>query len=138
MWSFRSWTISVGPAENYWLQDLCPAYWIFFLKKSGRLPLPSIWNDNSYLKICNPTTKLIEPPRPFTYIEYFVNNSWFRLKAFNVTFNYISHNIVAVSFIGGVNWRSRRKPLTCRNSLTNFIALFTSQTYCDIICTFSA
>jgi hypothetical protein len=23
---FRSCTISVGPAENYWVQDLCPAY----------------------------------------------------------------------------------------------------------------
>jgi hypothetical protein len=24
----------------------------------------------------NPTTWLIEPPRLFTYIEYFVNNRW--------------------------------------------------------------
>ena len=31
---FRSCTISVGPAENYWVQDLRPAYLIFFLKKS--------------------------------------------------------------------------------------------------------
>ena len=29
--------------------------------------------------------------------------------------------IVVVSFIGGGNWRNRRKPLTCRKSLTNFI-----------------
>ena len=29
--------------------------------------------------------------------------------------------IVAVSFIGGVNRSTRRKPLTCRKSLTNFI-----------------
>jgi hypothetical protein len=28
---------------------------------------------------------------------------------FNVTFNNISVNIVAVSFIGGGNWRTRRK-----------------------------
>jgi hypothetical protein len=33
---------------------------------------------------------------------------------------YFSYN-VAVSFIGGGNWSSRRKPLTCRKSLTNFI-----------------
>jgi hypothetical protein len=30
----RSCTILVGPAENYWVQDLCPAYWFFFFKKS--------------------------------------------------------------------------------------------------------
>jgi hypothetical protein len=29
--------------------------------------------------------------------------------------------IVAVSFIGGGNRRARRKPLTCRKLLTNFI-----------------
>ena len=29
--------------------------------------------------------------------------------------------IVAVSFIGGGNWSTRRKPSTCRHSLTNFI-----------------
>jgi len=29
--------------------------------------------------------------------------------------------IVTVSFIGGGNWRTRRKPPTCRKSLTNFI-----------------
>jgi hypothetical protein len=34
--------------------------------------------------------------------------------------------IVAVSFIGGGNWSTRRKPLTYRKSLTNFI------TYCGI------
>jgi len=28
--------------------------------------------------------------------------------------------IVAVSFIGGGNWSTRRKPLMCRKSLTNF------------------
>jgi hypothetical protein len=32
---FRSCTISVGPVENYWVLDLFPAYWTFFLKKSG-------------------------------------------------------------------------------------------------------
>ena len=34
--------------------------------------------------------------------------------------------IMAVSFIGGGNRRTRRKPPTCRNSLTNFIMLYTS------------
>jgi hypothetical protein len=33
---------------------------------------------------------------------------------------YLSY-IVAVSFIGGGNWRTLRKPPTCRKSLTNFI-----------------
>ena len=28
--------------------------------------------------------------------------------------------IVAVSFIGGGNWSTWRKPLTCRKSMTNF------------------
>jgi hypothetical protein len=29
--------------------------------------------------------------------------------------------IVAVSFIGGENWSTRRKPPTCRKSMKNFI-----------------
>jgi hypothetical protein len=29
--------------------------------------------------------------------------------------------IVTVSFIGGGNWSTRRKPLTCRKSLASFI-----------------
>jgi len=37
---------------------------------------------------------------------------------FDTTFNNIFSYIVAVSFIGGGN---RRKPLTCRKSLTNAI-----------------
>jgi hypothetical protein len=32
-------------------------------------------------------------------------------------------SIVVVSFIGGGNQSTRRKPLTCRKSLTNFIHL---------------
>jgi hypothetical protein len=44
---------------------------------------------------------------------------WFMV--FNTTFNNISIYIVVVSFIGGGNWSTRRKPLTCRKSLTNFI-----------------
>ena len=30
-------------------------------------------------------------------------------------------NNIPVSFIGGENWSTRKKPLTCRKSLTNFI-----------------
>jgi Ca2+/Na+ antiporter len=37
---------------------------------------------------------------------------------FNAPFNNIS-----VSFIGGENWSTRRKPLTCRKSLTNFVKI---------------
>ena len=40
------------------------------------------------------------------------------------TFNYISVIIVEVSFIGGGNQRSLRKPPTCRKSLTNFECIF--------------
>jgi len=36
---------------------------------------------------------------------------------FQLYFSYI----VAVSFIGGGNWSTRRKPPTCRKSLTDFI-----------------
>jgi len=39
---------------------------------------------------------------------------------FNATFNNISGISWAVSFIGGGNLSTRRKPLTCRKSLTNF------------------
>jgi hypothetical protein len=35
-----------------------------------------------------------------------------RVMVFNATFN---------NFIGGGNWSTRRKPLTCLKSLTNFI-----------------
>jgi len=39
----------------------------------------------------------------------------------NATFNNISVIIVAVSFIGGGNRSTQRKPLTCHKSFTNFI-----------------
>jgi nitrate reductase gamma subunit len=42
---------------------------------------------------------------------------------FNAPFYNILSYIVAVSFIGGGNWRTQRKPLACRKSLTNFITL---------------
>jgi hypothetical protein len=44
------------------------------------------------------------------------------IMVFNATFNNISV-IVAVSFIGGGNLSTRRKPLTCHKSLTIFITL---------------
>jgi len=40
--------------------------------------------------------------------------AWFMVQQY---FSYI----VAVSFIDGGNWSTRRKPLTCHKSLTNFI-----------------
>jgi len=40
---------------------------------------------------------------------------------FNATFNSYFSYIVAVSFIGGGNRSTRRKPPTCCKSLTNFI-----------------
>jgi hypothetical protein len=48
------------------------------------------------------------------------------LVVFNATFNNISvtRYIVAVSFIGGGNWRIRRKPPTSRKSLTNIITYY--------------
>ena len=42
---------------------------------------------------------------------------WWCLTLLQQYFSYI----VAVSFICGANRRTRRKPLTCRKSLTNFI-----------------
>jgi len=54
------------------------------------------------------------------------NFGWFYgvLRHFQHYFSYIY--IVAVSFIGGGNRSTRRKPPTCRKSLANFI------TYCNI------
>jgi len=40
---------------------------------------------------------------------------------FDTTLNNILNYIVAVSFIGGGNRSTRRKPPTCHKSLTNFI-----------------
>ena len=40
------------------------------------------------------------------------------LMVFNATLNNIS---AVFSFIGGGNWWTRKKPPTCRKSLTNFI-----------------
>ena len=39
------------------------------------------------------------------------------VMVFNTTFN----NIMAVSFTGGGNLSTRRKPTTCHKSLTNFV-----------------
>jgi hypothetical protein len=40
------------------------------------------------------------------------------------TVNVISLRVVVVSFIGGVNQSTRRKPQTCYKSLTNFITWY--------------
>jgi len=39
---------------------------------------------------------------------------------FDATFNNISAISLAVSFIGGENRNTSKKPTTCRKSLTNF------------------
>ena len=63
---------------------------------------------------------------------------------FNATFNNIPV-ISAVSFIGGGNWSTWRKPQTCCNSLTNFTFstvtvtgfflghIFVSRTYLSLV-----
>jgi len=52
-----------------------------------------------------------------------VEDRLYLFDSVNAIFNNISDNyIVAVSFIGGGNRRTRKKPPTCRKSLTNFIA----------------
>jgi len=43
-----------------------------------------------------------------------------RVMAFNEFQQYFSY-IVAVSFISGGNWSTRRKPPACRKPSTNFI-----------------
>ena len=63
------------------------------------------------------------------YPLYFSSEFYFVLKfrvmvmVFNATFSNISATlyIVVVNFIGGGYWSTRRKPPTCRKSLTNFI-----------------
>jgi hypothetical protein len=42
-----------------------------------------------------------------------------RVLVFNATFQQYFSYIVMVSFIGGGNWSTRRKPLTCRKSQIN-------------------
>ena len=51
-------------------------------------------------------------------MDNFVLQTTVRVMVFNAIFNYIN-DIVAVSFIGGENRSSRRKPQTCRKSLTS-------------------
>ena len=54
--------------------------------------------------------------------QYFSYRVRFRVIVFNTTFNSISA-ILKISFIGGGNQSTRRKPLTCRKSLANFITV---------------
>jgi hypothetical protein len=44
---------------------------------------------------------------------------FYQVSDYRLFQQYFSY-IMAVSFIGGGNQRTRRKPLTCRKSLTNF------------------
>jgi hypothetical protein len=50
-----------------------------------------------------------------------VNNGKWGVMVFNATFNNISVISWRPVFIGGGNRSTRRKPPTCRKSLTNFI-----------------
>jgi hypothetical protein len=52
------------------------------------------------------------------YIKGVMKIDEFGFLVYNAAVNNIS---VIVSFIGGGNWSARRKPLTCRKSLINFI-----------------
>jgi len=47
---------------------------------------------------------------------------WFHGLVVNTTFNNIL--VTAVNFSGGGNRNTRRKPLICNKSLTNFIFIF--------------
>ena len=49
--------------------------------------------------------------------------AWWYLTPLNGNFQQYFSYIVAVGFIGGVNRRTRRKPPTCRKSLTNVVHL---------------
>ena len=60
----------------------------------------------------------------FNTIDIFrLNFRGLRVMVLNATFKSVSVTgyIVAVSFIGGGNQSTRRRPLTCRKSLANFI-----------------
>ena len=43
------------------------------------------------------------------------------LRVFDITINKISVISLQSVYFGGGNWSTRRKPPTCRKSLTNFI-----------------
>jgi hypothetical protein len=81
------------------------------------------WNKYMYtdiacflkdVKYCNYARKSIK----IFYLCVLHSHIW---DSFLILFlSFLSH-IVVVSFIGGGNLRTRRKPKTCRKSLTNFI-----------------
>ena len=45
---FRSCTISVGHAENYWVQDLCPAYWKQISKSLDHIKKSKVEENQSH------------------------------------------------------------------------------------------
>jgi len=53
-------------------------------------------------------------------LKRLVNGSRVRVMMFNVSQQHLSYIVVA-SFIGGGNWNTWKKPLTCCRSQTNFI-----------------
>jgi hypothetical protein len=57
----------------------------------------------------------------FRYNKFIDMALWFMIHGASRHFQQYFSYIVAVSFIGGRNRNTRRKPPTCRKSLTNFI-----------------
>jgi hypothetical protein len=57
----------------------------------------------------------------FRYNKFIDMALWFMIYGASRHFQQYFSYIVAVSFIGGRNRNTRRKPPTCRKSLTNFI-----------------
>jgi hypothetical protein len=62
----------------------------------------------------------IKKTQNFTLNMFFCGIIRVRVMLFNATFNYISIRSLVVSFIGGGDWSTRRKPATCCKSLSNF------------------
>jgi hypothetical protein len=55
------------------------------------------------------------------FFSYVLQWDWFGLYDIYRHFQQYFSYIVAVNFIGVGNWSTRRRPLICRKSLTNFI-----------------
>ena len=79
----------------------CNFYWAQLVRKFIARMFSCIWDKIEY-----------------TLIRYFS-----RLLAYDVKCHFQQYfsDMVAISFIGGESPSTRRKPTTCRKSLTNFI-----------------
>jgi hypothetical protein len=63
----------------------------------------------------------LTPDNIYNYLHIFFKDIPLAVYGAYHHFQYYFRNIVEVSFIGGGNPCTRRKPPTCRKSLTNFI-----------------